>query len=146
MKENRNKYLKLNSIVNQKPILELTLERLRGEYKDLVLQENEYIKNAEAIDKNNNIDISIRNTDVAITTKRSVRDTNVRNISLNTSNIGTYNKEISKRLEIIEKIEKEEKLIYHWKLYLEMVGKNGMQYASKRCFRWSYKCSSQSGK
>lgn len=126
MKENRDKYIKLNSIVNQKPILELTLERLRGEYKDLVSQENEYIKNAEAIDKNNNIDISIRNTDVAITTKRSVRDTNIRNISLNTSNIGTYNKEITKRLEIIEKIEKEEKLIYHWKLYLEMVGKNGI--------------------
>lgn len=126
MRDVREKYNKLNSLVNQKPILELNLERLRGECKDLMLQEKEYIKNAEAITKNNDIDIAIRNTDVNIKTKRSVRDNNLRNISLNTSNIENYKKEITRREEITKKIGEEEILMYNWKIYLEMVGKNGI--------------------
>ena len=42
------------------------------------------------------------------------------------SNIEEYKKNIEKRKEIIEKINSEEKLVRNWRLYLEMVGKNGI--------------------
>jgi DNA repair exonuclease SbcCD ATPase subunit len=126
MKENMEKYNKLNSLNNQKPILELNLERLRSEYKELIEKENEYNKNAEAIDKNNNIEIQVRNIDTTINTNRNVKENNIRAISQNKSAIEQYNKEISKRNDIIEKINQEEKVVYNWKIYLDMVGKNGI--------------------
>ena len=125
-KENREKYNKLNALNTQKPIIELNLERLRNEYKELKQLEKEYLKNSKSIDKNNKIELSIRNTDVNIKTKRDVRDNNLRIISQNKSNIEVYKKEISKRDEIINKINDEDKVIYNWKIYLDMVGKNGI--------------------
>lgn len=125
-KEKREKYNLLNTLNTQKPIIELNLERLRNEYKELKQIESDYLKNSEAIDKNNQIEITIRNTEINIKTKREVKETNVRKIAQNKSNIELYKNEISKREEIISKINKEEKLVYNWKLYLEMVGKNGI--------------------
>lgn len=125
-KENREKYNKLNALNTQKPIAELNLERLRNEYKDLKQQEKEYLKNSDAIDKNNKIELAIRNTDINIKTKRDVRDWNLRTIAQNKSNVEVYKKEIAKREEIIAKINQEDKIIYNWKIYLDMVGKNGI--------------------
>ena len=125
-KENREKYNKLNALNTQKPIVELNLERLRNEYKDLKQQEKEYLKNSDAIDKNNKIELAIRNTDINIKTKRDVRDGNLRTIAQNKSNVEVYKKEIAKREEIIAKINQEDKIIYNWKIYLDMVGKNGI--------------------
>lgn len=125
-KENREKYNKLNALNTQKPIAELNLERLRNEYKDLKQQEKEYLKNSDAIDKNNKIELAIRNTDINIKTKRDIRDGNLRTIAQNKSNVEVYKKEIVKREEIIAKINQEDKIIYNWKIYLDMVGKNGI--------------------
>ena len=125
-KENREKYNKLNALNTQKPIAELNLERLRNEYKELKQQEKEYLKNSDAIDKNNKIELAIRNTDINIKTKRDVRDGNLRTIAQNKSNVEVYKKEIAKREEIIAKINQEDKIIYNWKIYLDMVGKNGI--------------------
>ena len=125
-KENREKYNKLNALNTQKPIIELNLEKLRNEYKELKQLEKEYLKNSDAIDKNNKIELTIRNTDINIKTKRDVRDTNLRTIAQNNSNIEVYKKEILKREEIISKISQEDKIIYNWKIYLDMVGKNGI--------------------
>lgn len=125
-KENREKYNKLNALNTQQPIVELNLERLRNEYKELKQQEKEYLKNSDAIDKNNKIELAIRNTDINIKTKRDVRDGNLRTIAQNKSNVEVYKKEIAKREEIIAKINQEDKIIYNWKIYLDMVGKNGI--------------------
>ena len=125
-KENREKYNKLNALNTQKPIAELNLERLRNEYKELKQQEKEYLKNSDAIDKNNKIELAIRNTDINIKTKRDVRDGNLRTIAQSKSNAEVYKKEIAKREEIIAKINQEDKIIYNWKIYLDMVGKNGI--------------------
>jgi DNA repair exonuclease SbcCD ATPase subunit len=126
MKENMEKYNKLNSLNNQKPILELSLEKLRTEYKELIDREAEYNKNADAIDKNNNIDIKVRNIDTEINTKRTLRENNIRVLVGNKNLTEQYNNEIAKRNDIIEKINQEEKVVFNWKLYLEMVGKNGI--------------------
>lgn len=125
-KEKREKYILLNKINTQKSAIEVVNEKLRSECIELMNKEKEYKKNSEAIDKNNNLDISIRNTDTNINSKRETRDLNIRISTQNKANIEEYEKEIKKREEIIEKIGLEEKLVYNWKLYLEMVGKNGI--------------------
>ena len=126
MKDNREKYTRLNALKSQLPIIELNLERLRNEYKELVQQHNEYKKNAEAIDKNNNLDLVIRNSEVNVRTKRGIRENNFKLMLECKQTIESYEKEIKIREELIEEINQEEKLIYNWKIYLEMVGKNGI--------------------
>jgi len=125
-KELREKYTQLNSLNNQKPVFELNLEKLRAEYRELKLQEQEYIKNSEAIDKNNNLDIAIRNLEVNIKTKRGVREQNINLIAQNKANIERYKRDIEQREKTIVKINEEEKIVYNWKIYLDMVGKNGI--------------------
>lgn len=126
IKSKRETYNKKCVLVNKKPVLELNLEKLRNEYKELVNQEKEYIKNSEAIDQNNKIDIAIRNNNVNITTKRSTRDYNLTQISQNNTTIKQYEKEIQNRKDTIRKIKEEEKFVYNWNIYLSMVGKNGI--------------------
>ena len=125
-KGDRDKYNRLNKLNTQKPIIELNIERLRSEYIELNNLKKEYEKNASAIEKNNAIDISIRNTDANIRAKREVRDSNIKTITQNNSNISSYEKEIKEREDIVKKICDEEKVVYNWKVYLDMVGKNGI--------------------
>ena len=126
MKEKREKYTTLNTITAQKSALEANIEKLRSECLEMIACEKEYKKNAEAIDKNNSLDISIRNTEASIQSKRNTRDYNIRLSTENKANIDEYKKNILQRQEIIKKIDSEEKLVYNWKIYLEMVGKNGI--------------------
>lgn len=125
-KDIREKYIQLNKINAQKAAIEVANEKLRAECLELIAKEKEYTKNAEAIDKNNSLDISIRNLDININTKRKERDTNIENSTQNKANIKEYEKEVKTREDLLSTIEKEDKLVYNWKLYLEMVGKNGI--------------------
>ena len=125
-KDIREKYIQLNKINAQKAAIEVANEKLRAECLELIAKEKEYKKNAEAIDKNNSLDISIRNLDANIDTKRKERDTNIENSTQNKANVKEYEKEVKTREDLLSTIEKEDKLVYNWKLYLEMVGKNGI--------------------
>jgi exonuclease SbcC len=110
----------------QKSALEVTRERLRAEYTEKNQILKEYNENAEAIEKNNKIDMDIRNTDVIISGKRNTRDTNLTYISTNETEIKNEEKQIADRKEVIEKIKKEEVLVKNWKIYIDLVGKNGI--------------------
>jgi DNA repair exonuclease SbcCD ATPase subunit len=87
---------------------------------------NEYNKNNEAIDRNNNIDINIRNIEVSIKNKRNTKELNLSLIEKNKNSIAYNKKEIETRVNLIKKINEENKVIRHWKIYLDMVGKNGI--------------------
>lgn len=125
-KKDRELYTRKSTISVQKSALEVSIERLRGEYREKNQLLKEYNENSEAIDKNNKIDLDIRNTDVIITGKRNTRDLNLSRISTNETEIKTEEKAITDRKEIIEKIKKEEVLVKNWKIYIELVGKNGI--------------------
>ena len=126
MKTNRELYTKKTQIITKKAALELNVERLRNDYKDFSATKKEYDSNSEAIDKNNAIDIQIRNNDIIIKNKRETRDTNISYISNNESTIKNHNKQIEDRKELIKKLGEEEILIKNWKIYLDLVGKNGI--------------------
>ena len=126
MKKNRQLYDKKNQLVVKKSALEVNVERLRTEYKENNSLKKEYEKNSEAIDKNNQIDLQIRNTDVYINSKRKNREVNSTHIATNEANIKSHREQIDNRIKIINKIKEEEVLVKNWKIYLDLVGKNGI--------------------
>ena len=126
MVTNRDLYSKKSNLTIKKSALEVNVERLRNEYKELATLKKEYEKNSEAINKNNEIDIQIRNNDVFIQNKRNTRETNTSEIARNEANIKNNKKQVEDRREVIKKLNEEEKLIKNWKIYLELVGKNGI--------------------
>ena len=121
--EHHNKRAQLSV---KKSALEVNVERLRNEYKENRTLKQEYEKNSEAIDKNNEIDIQIRNTDVFINDKRNTRDMNSAYIVNNEADINNQKEQIETRINIIKKIKEESILVRNWKIYLDLIGKNGI--------------------
>ena len=126
LKNKRLKYEERNKVEVKQAALELNLERLRSEYKDLASKKKEYEKNSEAIDKNNEIELQIRNTDELIRSNRECFQNNLQIIARNKSDVESYKGEIKKREDILKRIAEEEKLVKNWKIYLDLVGKNGI--------------------
>lgn len=126
LKDSREKYNKKSQLSIKKSALELNVEKLRGEYRDNMAIKKEYELNSEAIDKNNQIDIQVRNNDILLSNKRTTRENNISHISANEAEIKTNEERVKERKELIKKLEEEEKLVKNWKIYLELVGKNGI--------------------
>lgn len=132
MKSNRDLYNEKSKISMSKAAFEVSMSKLREELKDSMNTLKEYKKNSEAIDNNNKLSIQINNNDVHIKSKRQQKDNNIREIYSKENEIENFKQNISDRIDIITKISEEEKLVKNWKIYLEMVGKNGI---SKMVFR-----------
>ena len=132
MKTNRELYNEKSKLAMSKAALEINISNLREKLKDAMHTLKDYNKNSDAIDKNNNIDLQIRNNEIHLKSKRNQKEINTRNIYDAENDITNYKKGIDERTDIISKISEEEKLIKNWKIYLELVGKNGI---SKMVFR-----------
>ena len=126
LKTDREKFNNHSSLVVKKSALEVNISKLREKYKDYTQQMKEYNKNMEAISKNNELDIKIRNISDKITNTRYSRELSSKKVTQEEKNIESYKKNIEDRNKVIDKIKEEEKVIKNWKIYLEMVGKNGV--------------------
>ena len=126
MKNAQEQYLQKCKKQVQKGAIEVAIEQYRTSYKENKLLLTEYEKNNEAIDKNNKLELQITNNNVIIKTKRLERDNANNSIANLRNEISNYEQGISDREQIITHIEKELIMLYHWKLYLEMIGKNGI--------------------
>ena len=126
LKADREKYNRKSNLTVKKAALEVNVEKLRAEYQEYKATKTEYDKNSEAIDKNNAIDIQIRNNDVFIRDKRNTKDTNTNIVTRNETEIKNYNRQVEDRREVIKKLQEEERLVRNWKIYLELVGKDGI--------------------
>lgn len=126
MKTAQEQYLVKCKLQVQKGAVEVAIEQCRNSYIEYKRILTEYEKNNEAIDKNNKLEIQINNNNAILKTKRAENEVFVRNIANLTSEISTYEKGIQDREDLILKIDEELIKLYNWKLYLEMVGKNGI--------------------
>lgn len=126
MKNKRDLYNTKNNYIMQKSSIELDISRLRNDLTEKLLLQKNYENNSTAIEKNQQIDINIRNNDILLRDKRSAKNNHSMNIVENNATIKQYNEEIDKRNKVIGDITEEEKLIKNWKIYLELVGKNGI--------------------
>lgn len=126
LEENRKKYLdkgrkeiKIGALNNQ-------ITNLRNEYKKLKKIADDYQNNREAIMKNNEIDTQINILKTNIETYDDIiRRLESENVSLQ-KDIDTNNSIITEKETQIKRIEQEIETEKTWRLYLQMVGKDGI--------------------
>lgn len=126
MKVVREKFNTSNQMTMKKSALELSLAQMRNTLVEKKALLENYKKNSDAIDKNNELEIKIRNTGVLIDNKKKQVDVNTENAIKMNGSIEHNVEEIKKRKELIEKIKEEEKVVKNWKIYLKMIGKDGI--------------------
>lgn len=120
-------------LFNKKNSLELLiakndvdLESLTSSYKEIVRLLKDIDANKAAIKANNEIDIAINNTTVNIKTEEDILRRLNDMITDCQHNIKSNEKTITEYEKIVEQIKAEEQLVRNWKVYVEMVGKNGI--------------------
>lgn len=124
---------KINEVYNRKLRLELIIEKNNVDLENLrnKIKENKRLisdiqANEEAIITNNKLDAAINVAKANISTEEQIRDTCQTNIEEIKAQIKTNEEKISANEKIIATIEKEEELVKAWKIYLEIIGKNGI--------------------
>lgn len=105
---------------------EVDMDNLRAKIRENKAFLEEIKKNEEAIAHNNKVNAEINVVDTTISVERGVYDGYIRTIAEKKHEVEWNNAEIEKDKKIIETINTEEKTVKNWKLYLEMVGKNGV--------------------
>lgn len=118
---------------NNKLRLQLTVEKngvdienLIALYKEIKRLLKDIEDNKSAIENNNRIQLSLNNIDINIRTEESTLKMIQNNIIEENNSITYNNRIINESEEIIKVLNKEEKEIKAWKIYLEMVGKHGV--------------------
>ena len=131
--ENLNSLKTARQQYNEKVNLELKiaalntkLAQLREKYQSLGSLIKEIDRAAESIEYNNQIKIKINNINAKLYTLRNSEKTNLISIEQNNSAITTFQQQILEKKGIIVELKKEAEVNRTWKLYLEMIGKNGI--------------------
>ena len=126
MEENRKLSNEKNKLEIQVEVLETNINSLRTEYRQQKELKKKFENNRDAIARNNEIDHDISNATVTIREKESRQMSAIREAEQLKRDIADYEKVIEDRKDIIEKIEQEDKKIRDWKIYLRLVGKDGI--------------------
>jgi DNA repair exonuclease SbcCD ATPase subunit len=126
MSSDSEKYKEKSKLEAMIPSLSVTISNLRNEYRELSQMLTDYNSNKEAIDRNNKLDISINNIKVKIQNNRNTKDTDLNFINTNKARIEENEKNVKLRENLIDEIKNEQMVEKNWKIYLDMVGKNGI--------------------
>jgi DNA repair exonuclease SbcCD ATPase subunit len=126
IEEKREKKNKIHVLTLEVSAFSGANEALRSELRDKNNLLKEINKNKEAITKNNKIDVEINVTNTNIKTEEDIKQTSINNISVLEREIAKNNELISTKNSYLLKIENERKEERYWKLYLEMIGKDGI--------------------
>lgn len=116
----------LNRLKPEMSAIKVQIDNIKLQITELVRQKEEIETNKENIRYNNEIDNKIRIIDEKIKVETSIKEQKIREIQNYKNETITYNTEIEKRKKIIEKIKEEEKIIRNWKVYIELIGKDGI--------------------
>lgn len=122
-KTKNERKVKLDGLIQ---IIPVQIQNLASEYREKEQQIKDFNENKEAIDKNNQIDISLTNVNAKIRSFTNERDLKLKEVENYKRNIIDFNKKINENKLIIDEIDKESVIIKNWKVYLEMIGKNGI--------------------
>lgn len=106
--------------------LKSKIELLKKNVKELEDEKVEIEQNKENIRINNEIDIEIRNITNDINVNTRYKEECIRSIESYKSQISSYENNIKERTELIKKLDAEEKIIRNWKIYQQLVGRDGI--------------------
>ena len=106
--------------------INVELANLRNEGTEKKNLLKEITKNKEAIDKNAQIDAQLNVINANIKNEENIKREAISNINLSNMEITKNNETIAQKKSYIIKIEDEQKVEKYWKLYLQMIGKDGI--------------------
>lgn len=118
-----NEKIRLELVIDKN---EVDIENLRSKLRECNRILKDLEKNDDAIRKNNEINAKINVVDVTIAEEEKILSSIKKDIEDIRAEIIANRKIISDNKKLIEVIENEEKLVRNWKIYLEMIGKNGI--------------------
>lgn len=127
--EMEQKQLEENELNRLKPemsAIKVQIDNIKLQLVELSRQKEEIETNKENIRYNNEIDNKIRLVDESIRVETNIKEQQIREIQNYKNEITFYTKEIENRGKIIVKLTEEEKIVRDWKIYQELVGKNGI--------------------
>ena len=122
----RRNLLEKNKIELRISAIETEIVTLRLEYQEVKNTIKTLNENKEAIKYNNELDAKINVMVETIKTEDSVRLRTINEINQYNNDIINFNKTIEDKENIILRIEEEEKIEKNWKLYLKLIGKDGI--------------------
>ena len=106
--------------------LKSNIELIKSQIGELERKKCEFEENKESIRINNELSIKLRNLDVTISSETKRKENTIRNIEyLKHENKDILHK-IDEEKKIIDTLIKEEDIIRSWKVYLQMLGKDGI--------------------
>lgn len=126
IEEMRKKHLEKSKLEIKIASLKVTVANKRNEYTEVTNKIKDLNRCKEAIEHNNKIDTKAEILKANIYTEDGIKSRLIGEIQSYVREIQHQEKMKSEQLIIIEKLEKEETIIKAWKLYLAMVGKNGI--------------------
>lgn len=116
----------LNVLKNELSAIKVNIENIKLKISDLEKKKTEIESNKSNILYNNEIDNKIRLLDENIKVETTTKEQKIRDIQNFKNENEYYGKEIDKRNTLITKLDEEEITIRNWKIYTELVGKNGI--------------------
>ena len=122
-REKYNEKVKLELIIDTNTA---DIENLKNKYRDNLNKLKSLNDNKEAIEINNKIDLQLNIINNNLKTENQYKDSLVQKIEQTKKDIESNNDLIKKNTELINRIANEEELVKNWKLYLELIGKNGI--------------------
>ena len=122
-RKNYNERMRLELLVDK---IDVDIQNLRAQYRENERLLKDIKANEEAIKKNNEIDTSLNIVGENIKVEERLISEYKEAIAECEADIKANNKTISDSEKILEILEKEEALVRNWKVYLEMIGKNGI--------------------
>lgn len=126
LENNRARLREKNAIELKIASFDGQLANLRTLYKETQMILKSLNANKEAITINNKIDADINVLDTSINTNHAIISDTIKNIAGSKKNIEANDTAIKERSAIIVKINEEEKEERNWKLYLQLIGKDGI--------------------
>ena len=132
LKELREKFNIKNNLVILISKLEVDITNIKTDYAKLKEDLRRFNENSDAIKFNTDLDIKINNIKSEIKNLENTKETTIRYIENNTQEVIKNNEFIKQRNEIISKINEEIILDKHWRIYLDMIGKNGISKMALR--------------
>ena len=126
MEETRTKYNRKNVLTVEIAALNVTIENLLHSHREQSELKKKFEDNRDAIAKNNQIDLSINTTTVNIQAEDNRRLALIKSVETDKATIEEENRKIAEKKGIISQIETEDKKVRDWKIYLQLVGKDGI--------------------
>lgn len=126
IEERRKKHIDKSRLEVKKASLSVNVANKRNEYTEISNKIKELNRCKESIEHNNEIDTKAEVLRVNIVNEDNIKSRLISEIQGYSREIQHLEEANSKYEILIDKLENEEKIVKSWKLYLAMVGKNGI--------------------